>query len=267
MNIQVLQFKLQQVLQANSTKKRKLATTGRLEPSRLAHYKTSKLLFSQPMPNTGKKYKCVFLLDISGSMYWNRLKQAIKVLKNLIKIFYWIIDFQIIWFGATTIELNPRFILSIDEDKLKNNGDFREMFNKPLKEVSINWELNLIQFEWGRWEMGNGTALTPALNLAYELLLKEDWDKFITILTDWEEEYHHFSGCKINWYERGNTFAHKKLSEKIFNDWINILPISIGKDLLSEIYKERVVVDCDNIDKVYEESINFIAKNFWEFNI
>jgi len=50
--LMVKQFKLKQVLQENSQKKRRLSKTGRLEPSRLAHHKTSPLLFSQPIIGT-----------------------------------------------------------------------------------------------------------------------------------------------------------------------------------------------------------------------
>ena len=53
-----MQARLKAVLQNNARVKTKLTTSGRLVPSRLAHFQTSELLFEEKIPNTGKKYKC-----------------------------------------------------------------------------------------------------------------------------------------------------------------------------------------------------------------
>lgn len=262
MNLELLKFRLNQTLQANSAKRTKLATSGRLEPSRLAHYKTSKLLFSQPIPNTWKKYKCTFLLDVSWSMDWSRINTAITVLKNLINLFYWIIDFKITCFWETTLELSARKLLSIDQS---SDEDIREIMLTRFGYLDLDWKRILVQKEDWYEILWNSTRLTPALKTVWDDLLSYDWERFIVLITDWDESS--YSWFSVNWVDWSlyNPSTHKKLANELISKGIDILPISIWGNYLKKNYDNPIEIKSNSdIERVYEETIKFIDKNFWK---
>lgn len=264
-NIEILKFKLKQTLQFNSQKRRKLATTWRIEPSRLAHYKTSNLIYTQPIPNTGKEYSCVFLLDISWSMYNSKeLEKAVEGLKKLINLFYWIIDFEVIAFGKNIEQFSARQVLSLPKDN-------QEIYDKINKKIVIRdfWTYTTYidlcdkgKFTWD--ENTDSTFITPALKLAGDLLNKRGWDKFIVLLTDWEEYY---PDCvtQITWIDvtKYNKDTHWDTKKEIEKDWIEILPISIGRDYLPDFYTNKITLK-NSTDWLEEKVIEFIDKNFWK---
>lgn len=261
-NMQKLQFKLAQVLQNNMQKKTRLASTGRLEPSRIAHYKTSKLLFTQPVPNTGKKYKCEFLLDVSWSMSGSRIQLAVKSLKELIKLFYWIIDFKITCFANGVYTMSALEFMSIEADKLRSSDYFEEKlcwgWALPRK---IWWETYLVRtleqqterdFSWA-------TALAAALWNAFISLDGEEGEKFVVLLTDgwdnmWSYNYIGNAPCSIYNSSTIKTFVND-WKEK----WIEVLPIWINTRM-THLFDNSV--ECSNPQVLLEQSIEFIQKHF-----
>ena len=270
MNLQMLQFKLQQVLKNNSLKRAKLATYWKIVPSRLAHYKTSNLLFSQPIPNTWKKYKCDLLLDVSRSMLIrDRIWPAVEVVQKLIKLFYWIIDFRITCFAVGSYTMNARDILSIEPERFKKEWEiyFDKVFNRNV-EYSYDWEDKIFQirFEWKKDRATkNWTIITPALAQAWFNLLNEEWEKFIVLITDWYEEIYDES---LRWetfvcwlpYSKFNTSTHKAVAKSFIEKWINILPIGIQTNSLNDFYDN--VIEITNAENVYEPVLKFIEEHF-----
>jgi hypothetical protein len=269
-NLQLLQFQLANKLKANAEKKVKLSNKGTLVPWRLAHHRTSKLLFSQPMPNTGKKYKCEFLLDVSGSMWRREMKPAIETLQNLIKLFYWIIDFKITCFGNGSYPMSAREILSINLDKFWNNWSEQcrdyscELFNRPMSLQTFNWEEHLIPFEGGEKSVGWFTWWIWAVAKAGADLIAEDWERFVVIITDgWDNQYYpdddrnlFVCWAPVNTY---NKYTYVETEEELNANWINILPIWIGGN--RPRYKNSISLD--NPEDIYEKTIQFIDKHFW----
>lgn len=263
-NLQMLQFKLQSILKNNSIKRVKLATTGKIVPSRMAHYKTSNLLFSQPIPNTWKKYKCDFLLDVSGSMNWTKIVNAVKVLQEMIRLFYWIIDFRITCFGLWDYPMTAREILSIDTNKLGNN--FHYIFDRKLEiNTDADWYDNFtVRYEKWTRSTSDNTCLTQVLAKTWLNIKDETGEKFIVLITDWEEwiRVTNPEKTKICWLDikKYNWENHKQIKKEIENNWINILPIWIWQWDLAQHYDNFVLVD--NPEEIYWPVLQFIEKNF-----
>lgn len=266
MNIQILQFKLNSILKQNKAKKSKLATHWRIEPSRLAHYKTSNLLFSQPIPDTWKEYKCTFLLDVSYSMWGKQLWDTVITLQNLIKLFYWIIDFNIVAFWYGSFWLTAREVLSLDPNKIYNLEYQEDKLRRTTSIKEFNWEKVLTTYDWGNFRWTEYATLWDlAVKKAWEDLLSESWEKFIVLLTDWENncdsEREEFTN--ICWTTPQNSNAdYKRTIREIKSNWIDILPISIWYTNLSEYYND--VITLTDPKEVYDDVIKFIDKNFWE---
>ena len=267
MDIQHLQFKLQNILKANSLKRKKLSTYWKIEPSRLAHYKTSNYIYSEPIPNTGKKYTCEILLDVSASMLsGRRINNALLTCQNLIKLFNWIIDFKITCFWLGSFSLSNNEILSIDSNKIDNFEYFNKVFQRKLVVVNINWKKSYItKYEWEGENTDNWTLTTPALANAWLNLINREWDKFIVLITDWAENLPSIIQYDmINWISTNkyNKHTHRELVKFLRKNNINILPIWIGSTCLDKYYDEYVY--SDNWADILPKVLKFMEKNFGE---
>jgi hypothetical protein len=54
------------------------------------------------------------------------------------------------------------------------------------------------------------------------------------------------------------------LANELISEGIDILPISIWGNYLSQYYDNSIVVNTSNVNEVYENTIKFIDKNFWQ---
>lgn len=261
-NIQILQFQLKNKLKNNMELKRQLAPEWRLEPSRLAHYKTSNLLFSQPIPNTGKEYKCEFLLDVSGSMWWDSLPKAVRVLQNLIKLFYWIIDFKITCFWNGSYTVSPREILSIDTKAWLNsdsNKQYRIARNKFERRFTIrefNWETHFISHENWEYDVSWGTYWIWAVYRAGQELAEETGERFIVLITDGIDCISSYA--KYMCWAPSKGLRYETIEEELAENWINLLPIWI--EGTSTRWKNSI--ELDNTEDVYNEVLTFVDNNF-----
>ena len=282
MNLQILQFKLNNVLKANTEKKRKLSNRGSLEPSRLAHHKTSELIFSEPIPNTGKKYKCELLLDVSYSMYGEQLIRAVEVLQNLIRLFYGVIDFKITCFGNGSYPMSARQALSINVQKMKDilrkegRHDCFEyqgnIFNRTVKLISKGNQEILINFD-GPWDglLNDSTWWVWAVWNALQNMDNENWERFIVLITDWEDngfsqkgwdDTKEYIACGVS-YDKFNTKNYRQFVEQYKSKWIEVLPIGIDWIFwLDNVYDNFISVR--NASDIYEQVIQFIDSHFGE---
>lgn len=275
MKLDILRFKLQQALQNNSERRTKLATTWKIVPSRLAHYKTSKLLYAQPIPDSGKKYKCDILLDISWSMYNisdRPIKEAIRSVQNLISLFHWIIDFRIIGFWNWFVQFPINRILSIDTNREYEFDDWAQLLSSSFWVFKDkDWNRNLVPMEGWAYQNFAWTWWPAVLWQSIEHLKSINWNKFIVFITDWRDALDRF-WCSTTGYEAKEYIDqicwvpidkycpenYSNILEEANNNDICILPIWINIAL----HNFRNYIDISSADQIYEETINFINKNF-----
>lgn len=241
-NIELLQFQLKQKLKLNSEKKRELATSGKIEPSRLAHYKTSNLLFSKALPNTGRKYKAVFLLDVSGSMYTGKLRTAVKSLINLIKLFHWVVDFSIITYWETTKQISVEEILSIPYSQIDSMGyeELYKFFNRNCWFIYVDGKRHfLIKEDWTE-SLWWATCWQPAFLEAANILEKQEGEKYIIFLTDWQDNFNW--NCVIGWIDTSvhNEATYKQDAADVAAKGIKTIPFSIWRDYLSKTFDNAI---------------------------
>lgn len=279
MNLDILKFKLQQALQNNVAKRRKLATSWRIEPSRLAHYKTSKLLYSQPIPDTGKEYKYDIMLDVSASMHkdWSwggkhRIWKAIEATQNLIKLFHWVIDFRILVFWAWFTQMSVNQILSITPEKIRDINDYFRLLGWPMKKVKTKeWKRNLIPLESDWQPMAYWTWWPAVLWHSIQSMASEKWEKFMVFITDWEDVLQRFGWDRwwrdLDWVldeicwvdvKKYCPENYPKIIDEIKENDLSILPIWID----IELQHFPNGVEINDASEIYEKTINFIEDNF-----
>ena len=266
MNLEIAKFQLLNKLKDNSAKRRKLATSGKLEPSRLAHYKTSKLLYSEPIPWTGKEYVCEILLDMSKSMaHWYRAKPAVESLKGIMELFNWVIDFRVTVFARSSYTVSRNRILSIpstfDSHRIVN------WFNTKTWVFSGDCQPT----EWGHDDFYMGTWGCWTLEKARRDFTGDKRDKIIVLITDGDDESYEWNDYKDEDKERKTTTSvcwiplseanpekWKEVVSQVKDDWILFIPIGIDKSLphIDENY-----INLEDASKIYEEVINFISTN------
>lgn len=266
-NLQLLQFQLNQKLALNSEKRRKLATTGRIEPSRLAHYKTSKLLFSQPIPNSGKEYKATFLLDVSISMGGNRIETAVKSLQKLIKLFTGVIDFNIVLFWYGMQQVSPAEILSIREEDISVRHPL--LWGRRMDTINIGGKKTLMSIENGAYSLNYSTAWQWAFQQAVENLKKETGEKMIIFLTDWDDgDYYNHRDYNSGellieriWdvdVEEHNKGTYRDDIKEALESGINVIPFSIWDDILSRYFDNNITLS--SAEDVYKHTLGAIDK-------
>lgn len=249
-----------QALQNNMEVKRQLSKEWRLEPSRLAHKDTSPFIFSQKVPNTGKKYKCDFLLDVSSSMFWGienaTIIVAVKALKELIAVFSWVVDFRVIAYGSWFKSFSPNQILSAK----CTNDDLRRLFNVPMEQIDIGGLHTVIPWEGGSIGLCGWTEWTAALKSSIDELKAESWDKFIITLTDWDWSYWGQSYWGVSPLTLDDM---PSIITDWESEWIRMMPIEIGSGSLWNYFSDVLRLRSDGgTDGLYDGVINFINTNF-----
>ena len=271
MKLDILKFKLQQTLQNNIATRRKLSTTWRIEPSRLAHYKTSKNLYSQPIPNTGKKYKCDLLLDVSNSMYDHRMNDALKSVQNLIKLFHGIVDFRVVVFWNGFYQMSVNEILSITPDK--SYMEYKAIFGRATDiKIDKQGKKNITPCEGGTLTTDYGTWWPAVIGHSYETMLSEDGERFIIFITDGQDCMHPFSSAesgsslssyidKMCWMDvrQWSPENYPTILSTLKDEGINILPIGIDINI-SKNFPEAI--NLSSPDDIYEETIKFVDRAF-----
>lgn len=271
MNLELAKHKLLNTLKENCVAKRKLASTGRLEPSRLAHYKTSKLIFSQPIEWTWREYVANILLDVSWSMaFWERMKGAVRSVQNLIRLFDGVIDFRITCFWTTYYEIGKNRIMSIDLDNMGEWEVVREL-DRRVDVVNIKWERHLVPIEWGSYENHAWTWGSWCLEYSRRNLESSSAsDKLIILITDWEDYQDQLwrgyvdrasdycdtvGGVDVKNF---NPWKYWDIARRIKEDWITLIPIGIDM-WLGHISSEYINIS--NTDDIYEKTIRFIKES------
>lgn len=272
MNLQIAQFQLLNALKEKKAKRSKLSTKGKLEPSRLWHYKTSKLLFSEPIVWTGKDFICELILDASWSMaHKNSFKDAVKTTQNLVKLFHWVIDFRITVFATTWHRISINKLLSIKVDDFDEWSLIGE-FDRRVDVMRINWEESIIEIEWGTENFYWWTWWPWVLKTAIDSL-SDIWDKYvkyIVFITDWEDYQDNFWKKSRGMQERGidsvmwipiaqyNEGTYPKIIQELNDNNINILPIGLWIDLSDRFGQ---AISLRNPEDIYKETIDFITKH------
>ena len=271
MNLQIAQFQLLNALKEKKTKRSKLSTKGKLEPSRLWHYKTSKLLFSEPIVGTGKDFICELILDASWSMAnKGRFKDAVRTTQNLVKLFHWVIDFRVTVFATTWHSVSINKLLSIKVDDFSEWELIRE-FNRKVEQINIGWENSIIEIEWGSenffWWTWWPWVLKSAINSLSNI--SDKYVKYIVFITDWTDIQDNFWFSWANMISRGidsvmwipiaqyNEDSYPKIIKELEDNSINILPIGLRIDLSDRFWQ---AINLSNPEDIYKETIDFIIK-------
>lgn len=254
-NLESQRLKLKQIVDLSSQKRFIKSKTWELDMSRLAFVWVSDYVYLQQIPWSWKNFNIDIILDVSHSMTrYSRINKAILSVQNLIKMFYWIIDFRIIvfWITFTTVSYNT--ILSIDA----NNLEPQEIINKLLpSSAGVVWD-NLVYMEWWDIDFNDWTNYSsPLLASAQSLSLNPHSNNMIILLTDWQECIPYYSKIysKTNWI---NSDLKVNQSIKFINDnWISLLPIWIDIDI-SYVFKSAVNIT--NYDLIFNETIKFLEQ-------
>lgn len=277
-SLDIVKFKLKQALQNNSAKRVKLATSGKISPSRLAHYQTSKLLYTQPIPDTGKEYKCDIIIDVSGSMHkeinWgaDRIWPAIESAQNLVKLFHWIVDFRILVFANGYRQISSNYLLSLRREDLMDVYEFIKHLSCPMRVVvSSEGKRNLIPAEWWEHKFYVWTWVPAVLKASIDSLSSVKWEWFIILISDWDDRMDEFWWCATGeelsayvdevWWVDVLKYCPERYPELIKeaeDAGVNILPIGI--DISLDNFKDYVRIS--DASDVYEEVITFIDTKF-----
>ena len=245
-------------LQNNVAKKTRLSNKGTIVPSRLAHYKTSELLYSEPIPNTGKQYSADILIDVSWSMFpdektWNnnRIIGAINSAKELVKLLYNIVDFRIVlfWKWFRTISMNE--LLSYSDKELSNYEECIRLFHKYWL-TYVNW--NAINMEGVGFSADTNYTMAIANSLS-SFSTVSGW-KYIILITDWEENYSFRDAQKVNGIKKVEFWEMKEMLKR--EEDVILLPIWIDIDI-SHRFNEAINIS--NSSETIEHTINFLEKN------
>lgn len=272
MNLEIAKFQLLNKLKDNSAKRRKLATSGKLEPSRLAHYKTSKLLYSEPIPWTGKEYVCDILLDVSGSMrHQDRMRKAINSTKALIELFHWVVDFRITWFALSSFQLSKNRILSLPSELSSEDICFEEL-NRKVGRVRLSYWEDLIPVEWGEYDNFWGTWWSGTLEKSRRSFIEDKREKMIILITDGVDNQDDLWGRYSKWVEKEYNITHiewvpvseanpllwREIVGRVKEDGILFMPIGLN---ISLDHIDENHINLTDTSKIYEEVINFISTN------
>ena len=272
MNLQIAQFQLLNALKEKKVKRSKLSTKGKLEPSRLWHYKTSKLLFSEPIVGTGKDFICELILDASWSMAARGIfKDAVRTTQNLVKLFHWVIDFRITVFATTWHSVSINKLLSLQVDNYSEFELIKE-FNKKVETMSIGWQTSIIEIEWGTENFSEWTWWPWVLKSAIDSLssISEKYVKYIVFITDWEDWQDNFGYTWEGMMSRGidsvmwipiaqyNKNSYPKIIQELKDNDISILPIGLDTDLSQRFWS---AINLRNPEDIYKETIDFITKH------
>lgn len=274
MDLSAQKARLRQALEKKTTTERQLAVSWRIEPSRLAHYKTSKYIFSEKIPWTGKDFKADILIDITWSMEdYDNYGHAFQSAKELISLFYGLIDFRIIVFWNWFYEVSSNEILSIDTTPLfwkeiasKKGGDALcehcDNVRKKIKEYFprkwIALEDNLYFWDWGTVDFTWSTNYYyPLVNSMLSLQWDDAW-KMVVLITDWDENTSMRNWSTI-WGINTTQFSrdYPRLIEDYKSENITLLPIWIG----TKIKEFDNSIQISNGSEISWKVIDFLEKN------
>jgi len=196
MKLHQAQSKIQRILRDNLYERRALSRSGDIEFLRLAHYKTSRQIFSRKVSESGKHYNFTLLVDMSGSMDWGDAINAIKSCQNIVKLLKWIVNIKISMFNNIHFE-------NIDQDELlslKNDYDINRYVKDKYMEVPLSYDIDendrkhirkAIRWdEWKTWYSFSmaayGNVETINIEYEYKKLMQLDWRNVLIIIQDWQ---------------------------------------------------------------------------------
>lgn len=263
MNIEILQEEIRRTLKMNSTERTELSTSWKLDSKRLAFVETSPFLFTQKKAGTWKKYNLEIVIDVSSSMYnGTSMPWAIEAAQELIKLFYWVIDFDIYVFWLIARKVSPKYILSLDVEKLKGYGHCVSEFRRWCDIVKINWVDEMVEMEGGSASTDYGTSELQAVINSVNRLKSKEWEGLTILIWDgghndisWHEG--NLDGLPTDEYNRHTRVD--KITEAEGNG-ANILPIAIGYDHFSD-YKDGKYIK--EIKDLFPIVIEYISDKFW----
>lgn len=255
-NLDSQRLRLKQIVDLSTQKRFIKSKTWELDMSRLAFVWVSDYIYLQQVPWTWKNFNIDIIIDVSFSMIKDsRINKAIKSAQNLIKMFYWIIDFRIIVFWVTFTTVSYNAILSIDTDKTLPEAIIKRLLPSTAGSVRDN----IVYMEWWDIDFNDWTNYrAPLLASAQSLSLNEHSNNMIILLTDWYEQSGYFfknENFKINWIQ-----SNLKLSKSlkfIEDNWIWLLPIWIDINI-SDFFKSSIRVD--DCNSIFDETIKFLQQ-------
>ncbi len=256
------------LLKENSFERTEESSTGKINPNKIALAKVTDKVFKRSIPNTWKDYKVELLVDASGSMYWDWMKEAVEVTQEIVRYFYWIISVNITFFNYLETKKRGREILSIDTSKLTGWAWNEELFSDNTTEVTIGGRTLFQKSSSGfksaywNWEVCN-------LVNAWERIRKEEGEKVVIIIGDWAINTDRHSESTLidgNYYIAGqpvaqyNSDTYKSTVERIEKDGVSILPLCIWGNYYKDYYSNAVTLR--KVEEAGHLILDFFKKHF-----
>lgn len=236
MKINQAQQKIQRILRDNLYERKVLSRHWSVEFNRLAHWKTSRMLFSKKLWESWKHYNFTLLLDMSGSMHWRLAIDTIKACQNIIRLLKWIVNIKVSVFNNWHFD-------NIDQDELlslKTDEEIKDYYESKYMGVYLyvkkdsDWmgHLTKEKQKWQEFITRCAWWNCETINIDYEYrkLMQQDWHPVLIVLQDWELA----ADERLYWYSLlwryikkwdDEVFA-KRLYSKISKD-IELLSIGI----------------------------------------
>ena len=273
MNLNLAKNKLKTILKDNKNIRRIRSNRWLIRWNSLYNYKTSDKIFSKKWSNSWKKYNLEILLDCSWSMWhwhWLWRSSAIYIsmlmLKDLIKLFKWIVDINIYWYNLIERHFTNQYIEKFDMDNLSNfNKASSFLWMNDMKEEDNEYKYS----QW--WGLHSWAWNFDIINLynSFIRLSKKEWEKIIIIIWDWEMRCDYRSNevliqkwFKICWHSLSkiNPNNSKEIASHIEKDWIKVLWIWIWWGNLFNYLSNKIHIASNNTSSLFEEVINFLKK-------
>ena len=230
MKLNHAQQKIQRILKDNLYQRSVLSTSWSVEFLRLSHYKTSRMLFSKKLWESGKHYNFTLLLDMSGSMDWDQAVWAIKSCQNIIRLLKWIVNIKVSVFNNLHFE-------NVDQDEimsLKTNRSITKYYEDRYMDVGVAFDLDENGKKHVRKQKKWDIRLTNAsywncetINADYEYkkLMQMDWRNVLIMIQDWhldtDSRFFKYPEYQLFWKsikKRADDDFAKNLYKKISRD-------------------------------------------------
>ena len=284
---------IRKILRDNLYERRILDKRGRIETSRLAHYRTSKKLFTRKLWEKWKKYHFEILLDVSWSMFHDkRMRPSFRATHSIVKVLSKLWDVRIKLFWEISIVFTPEEFQDI-ADELTKNWDIDDIWKKVEKRyVEIinekdkkymlirQSEYMNIYKQWQWYEKLKSKDIDdwtfeawPVLS-SLDYLRKQDWEKCLIIIHDWDvgdiwdtlvDYIDKWYNVTISWDDASiyNQEWYKWKITQAVNEWIHIQSIAIWTDTPQQFYWENST-EISNGNEVHHLLVSSLQKMVWK---
>jgi len=276
MNINTAKSRLKMMLKDNKNIRRVTSNKWLVKWTRLYSYKTSDRLFSKKLSDSWKKYYLEILLDASGSMahwHWQGTNswfyRAIKSVKELVKLFDWVVDIDLYFFNLLETRYSTKQISSFDMSTVDDvDKCFKVMWQNNMDIDKVNHTIKASKY-WDKSSCWWNVDICNIYN-SFERLSKKDWEKIMIVIWDWDmhNDYLTISEMENNNYyvcwrpiKLYNKHTAKDVCKHIVKNWIHMLGITIWSNWDYSYMKEKQKLSTTNVSDLFKITLDFIKKS------